>query len=234
MNIFITGTSSGIGAALAHHFCSMGHQVQGLSRRANEDLIKFPNFKQFQKDLADFDALEDYLPSVFEYWDSFDLVILNAGLLGKIDFLPNQKYEDIRKIMDVNVWANKIIIDALLESKIPVKQVVAISSGAAYSGMAAWGPYSISKAALNALIQTYASENSQIHFSALAPGIIDTAMQDYIAKLDANHFTSVQGLQEVKGTSHMPKPMEAAQHIADAIHNLKSLDSGAYYDIRKI
>ena len=72
------------------------------------------------------------------------------------------------------------------------------------------------------------------HVAALAPGLVHTAMQDYIyEKVDEQRFPSVKQLKQAHGTPDMPGPREAAQRIADAIETLpQRIDSGGFADIR--
>jgi len=234
MKILITGTSSGIGFGLAQYYCEQNHQVIGFSRRSNDTLLSYSNYKHYQLDLSHFEGLTDYLPSVFEYWDDFDLIVLNAGILGEIKRFEDHNQNDIRKIMDINVWANKVIIDEVIKSQISAKQIVAISSGAAKNGSAGWGGYSVSKAALNMLIKTYAEENPQIHFSAIAPGLVDTAMQEYISSLSSKEFPAVQRLKAARGTKAMPSPEDAAELLDNTFKKVLEMENGVFVDVREL
>jgi NAD(P)-dependent dehydrogenase (short-subunit alcohol dehydrogenase family) len=159
--------------------------------------------------------------------------LLNAGILGDIALFQKQSIELSKEVMEINVWANKAIIDLFLENNIQVKQWVAISSGAAKNGSAGWGAYSVSKAALNMLIQTYAVENPQSHFCALAPGLVDTQMQDYISSHpNKNGFAAIERLKAAKGTEAMPDPIAAAPMLINAIKKALEFDSGVFLDVR--
>ena len=78
MNILITGTSSGLGYELAKQFISKGDTVYGISRGIS-DL----NIKQIQCDFHDLQAISIALNKLIDV-TTFDLVILNAGILGVI------------------------------------------------------------------------------------------------------------------------------------------------------
>jgi benzil reductase ((S)-benzoin forming) len=137
--------------------------------------------------------------------------------------------------MDVNVWANKILIETLFREVKKIQQVVAVSSGAAVSGARGWNAYSLSKATLNMLINLYAKEYTDTHFCALAPGLVDTGMQDYIYSLeDHDKYPVVQYLKEAKGTGKMPKPDKAARVFAKAVESAKNHESGTFLDVRKL
>ncbi|MFW6370887.1 MAG: alcohol dehydrogenase, partial [Bacteroidota bacterium] len=98
-----------------------------------------------------------------------------------------------------------------------------------------WNAYSLSKATLNMLINLYAKEYTDTHFCALAPGIIDTEMQDYIYSLpDDNKFPVVQKLKSLKGTDDMPPPAKAAPSLIKAFETVKKYESGSFLDVREL
>lgn len=235
MNIFITGTSSGLGFGLAKHYLENRHSVFGISRKINPDLNAFPNFDFLVQDISNFNEVETNLFSFLKEVENLDLVILNAGILNGIKDLKDTSLEEIKKVMDVNVWANKILIDTLFNSVKKIGQVVAVSSGASVSGARGWNAYSISKAALNMLISLYAKEFTETHFCALAPGLVDTDMQDFIYSLEDNEkYPVVQRLKQAKGTPGMPTPGEAAVLFSSAIEMAKKEESGIFLDVRKL
>jgi benzil reductase ((S)-benzoin forming) len=237
MNVLITGCSSGLGFGLASHYLDEGHKVFGISRNPNDELNRKSGFHFLSQDLSDFEGLRSNIPEFLKKESMLDLVILNAGILNEIKDLKDTRIEEIRQVMDVNVWANKVLIDALFETLDSVHQIVAISSGAAVSGSRGWNAYSLSKACLNMLIDLYAKEHSQTHFCALAPGLIETGMQDYLNALPEEYeqkFPLVKKLKEARGTENMPRPAEAAKIVTDSIQKVASFESGSFLDIRDL
>ncbi len=235
MNILITGTSSGVGYGLANYYLGKGHTVFGISRNLNNELDQYSKFNFLSLDLSKFGDLENKLYNFLKDIKTIDLVILNAGQLNEIKDLKDTTIEEIQAIMNINVWANKMLIDYLSTHIKNVHHIVAISSGASVNGSRGWNAYSLSKATLNMLIDLYAKETSNTHFTALAPGIIDTNMQDYIYKhADENKYPVVQKLKSAKGTSMMPGPDQAAKVIAEAIIKTRQYESGAFLDVRNM
>ncbi|MFL2582103.1 MAG: SDR family NAD(P)-dependent oxidoreductase [Flavobacteriales bacterium] len=236
MHVFITGVSSGIGWGLSKYYLSKGHQVYGLSRRVPEDLIQNKNFNHVICDLTNFKSIPKSISKLLSQVSKIDLAILNAGILGPIAYMKEQSLSDLTDVMKINVWANKPIIDALLETVPYTIKVVAISSGAAINGNKGWGGYSISKAALNMLIKLYASENEKTAFYSFAPGLIDTPMQDYLCgdELNGAEFPSAQKLKEARYTSNMPTAKDAGEILAKGINELDKLKTGSFADIRKM
>ena len=231
--VLITGTSSGIGYGIAKSLCESACSVIGISRKDSNLQDQFANYQHYNIDLTNYKSLSLDFKAEFQQNSTFDLVILNAGILGDITPFPKQTVDLAKHVMDINVWANKALIDLFIEYKVEVKQWVAISSGAAKNGSAGWGSYSVSKAALNMLIQTYAAENKHAHFSALAPGLVDTQMQDYISSLPNNKdFPTIERLKQAKGTPNMPNEIDAAPLLLSAMEKALDYESGVFLDIR--
>jgi len=235
MNLLITGISSGLGHSLAKQALAKDWRVYGLSRKSAEDLEKNENLKFRNIDIGDLENLEKELEILVSGLKELDLVILNAGILGEIQDLKDSVLPELKHIMDVNLWANKIIIDTLRTRIGNIKQIVAISSGASVSGQRGWSGYGISKAALNMMMSLYAAEEPGIHFSSLAPGLVQTAMQDIIsAHAEPDRFPVVKRLQGAKNTPDMPGPDVVADRIWRAIPLLLQQPSGIFLDIRKM
>lgn len=232
--IYITGVSTGLGYGLAKTYLERGAAVYGCSRRKPDALIDLGlNFQSI--DLSDADSGAELLSEQVNDVSSIDLVILNAGKLGKIRDMRETPLVDLRETMEINVWSNKWILDTLFVNKRTVRQVVAISSGASQSGSRGWNGYSLSKAALNMLIKLYAGELPGTHFTAFAPGLVDTAMQDYLTGLpEDDRYAPLEILKAAKGTSDMPDGETCARRLIDAFPKLLQLQSGSYADVRKL
>ena len=235
-SVLITGTSSGLGEALAEYYLDRGAMVYGLSRRGSP--VQHENLFDIQLDLGELDHIVPVLGNLLEGVHKLDLVILNAGILGEIQPMHTLAMSDLKRLMDINVWSNKVILDYLCEGPVEMEQVVAISSGAAVNGNKGWGAYSLSKATLNMLIKLYAAEYGGVHFSSLAPGLVDTRMQDHLCSpdsVDADEFPSVLKLRQARGTEAMPAPDVAAARIAGVLPALKQdLSSGDFVDMRNL
>ncbi|MFP4663683.1 MAG: SDR family NAD(P)-dependent oxidoreductase [Bacteroidales bacterium] len=233
----ITGSSSGLGDGLTRYLVSKNTFVGGISRSENEHVKHSELYRHFSIDLGNESEVREKLPGVLKlYTSGMDLLVLNAGVMSEPADMSETSLEEMKSVMDINLWANKLILDAVIRSEIPVKQVVAISSGAAIKGNRGWNAYAISKAALNMLIQLYAKEMPDTHLSALAPGLVDTAMQAYIASLpEDERFPGFNRLRKARGTSEMPKPLELAPRLVNAAQDLyDKYPSGSFADIREM
>lgn len=228
----VTGNSSGLGHGLTGALLERGWRVYGVSRRG---CGLDGNLVDVRGDLSDFDAVPGLLSRLLGDAEALDLVVLNAGVLGGIRLMQDTSLDDMKGVMDTNVWANKVVLDWLLQWHRPVAQIVAVSSGAAVLGNRGWGAYAMSKASLNMLMRLYSHEFPSTHLSALAPGLIDSAMMDYLCEVpDTNAFPALQRLRDARGTERMPGPREAAGRVLDVLPELRRFASGSFVDIRQI
>jgi NAD(P)-dependent dehydrogenase (short-subunit alcohol dehydrogenase family) len=233
-SVFITGNSSGLGYGLTEEYLSRGYEVYGLSRRGCTG-IDNKALHDVNCDLSLATEIVPALESLLGEVSRLNLVFLNAGVLGEIRKITETPLVDILHVMDINVWANKIILDWLHTRELGIEQIVSISSGAAVKSHKGWGAYSLSKATLNMLNQLYAPEYPDTHLCALAPGLVDTEMQDHLCnpdEVDVDQYPSVQKLRDARGTDSMPKPRAAAHRLAQVISKLKDYPSGSYVDVR--
>lgn len=230
-NIFISGISSGIGRGLAEFYANKGVSVYGVSRR--ELTYQNNNIIHAQVDLTDYQQTPHVINKLLKGVD-LDLVILNAGVLGTMSSMKDADLQEMKNVMETNLWSQKVLLDSLIETT-PIKTIFGISSGAAVNGNVGWSGYSLSKAAFNMLIQLYSKENPDIKFIAFAPGLVDTAMQDYLCgEIKSEDFPSVQKLHDARGTENMPTPKAFAKRFDEAFEKVCSFETGSFVDIRKI
>jgi benzil reductase ((S)-benzoin forming) len=229
--IFITGHSHGIGLGLTRHYLDRGDTVYAASRNPCE--LESPSLQQAKLDLS---RPQDIAPVLTELLPArLDLVILNAGILGEIKDLADTSQDEVDRLMTINVWSNKVIIDWLIKQRINVRQLVLMSSGASVNGNRGWGAYSLSKAAINMLAKLYAHEMPDTHITAFAPGIVRTRMQDYLCReVDTDKFPSIASLANAYGSDYMPEVERAAPMLANAFERCLQHESGSFLDIRQL
>ena len=109
------------------------------------------------------------------------MVVGNAGILGNLTPLGHVTPKTWTQVMDINVTANWRLlrsVDPLLRRS-DAGRAIFVTSGAAQKCKAYWGPYSVSKAALDALVRTYAAETETTPIKAmlLNPGPLRTSMR---------------------------------------------------------
>ena len=87
------------------------------------------------------------------------------------------------------------------------------------------------------LTQLYAHEFPSTHLTALAPGLVDTAMQAFISdpsNIDIHTFPSFGRLRDQRASGAMPSAAAAAHHILAALPGFRGFDSGSFIDIRNL
>lgn len=226
-NILITGCSSGLGLALTNLYLEKGFKVYGISRTKPQIENKNFIFKNF--DLSNINEIKIKLQSFIENIKTIETVYLNAGMLGEIKASTKTQVSELNKVYELNVYANKELLDIL--STIEVSKIVAISSGASHNGSKGWASYSLSKAGVNMLINLYAKEMINTKLYAIAPGVIETPMTDYIRfEIDDDVYTSAKRLKE----GHIQSPKEAANRLDEALEKSLDIQSGSFFDVRDI
>ncbi len=241
--LLITGTSSGLGEALATWALDQGHRVIAVSRRGNERLAAHPSYREERCDLTDASLAARAICDLVATLDprastaaKLDLAVLNAGILSRFGDMVDADLHELEAVLRINVLANQTVLQTLARSASMPARVVAISSGAAVNGRRGWGGYALSKAALNMLVQLWARERPATHFCALAPGLVDTAMQDELCALAPDErFSSLDFLRSARHTKDMPAPHEAAALIGPLCFELeRHCESGGFVDVRAL
>jgi NAD(P)-dependent dehydrogenase (short-subunit alcohol dehydrogenase family) len=234
--VLLTGVHTGLGHALARECLDRGAQVWAISREEPEDLVEREGWTFRVLDLRWFEEIRHGLEGLLEGAGSLDLAVLNAGVLGPVRDMADISLDEIRSVMDVNVWANKELLDGLWALDHVPAQVLGISSGASSNGSGGWGPYSISKAALNLLMRVYADERPETHFTAVAPGIVDTAMTRWLrdeADDDERHRATGR-VRAAFAEGRTRTPEEAAKRLLDLLPRFREEPSGAFVDVRDL
>jgi NAD(P)-dependent dehydrogenase (short-subunit alcohol dehydrogenase family) len=132
-------------------------------------------------DIKDYPAIDRLGAAIFERWKKLDIVIGNAGVLGAVTPVAHLEPKVFDDVMAVNVTANYRLIrsmDPLLRMA-PHGRAIFVTSGVATNFKPFWGGYAISKAALEALVKTYASETETMPVRAnlFSPGATRTKMR---------------------------------------------------------
>jgi NAD(P)-dependent dehydrogenase (short-subunit alcohol dehydrogenase family) len=187
----VTGASRGIGRAVALELARAGAHVIALARTqgALEELDDEIRRQGSQAtlvpcDLKDFEALDRLGAAIFERWGRLDVFVANAGVLGPLTPLAHVEPQQWEETFAVNVTANWRLIRSLdyLLRAAEAGRAVFVTSGAAHGAQLKpyWGPYAVSKAALDALARTYAAETvnvSRVKVMLANPGPLRTRMR---------------------------------------------------------
>ncbi len=184
----VTGASRGLGYATALHLAKEGAHIIATARTKGgleelDDAVKAAGSSAtlVPMNITDLDAIDRLGAAIFERWKKLDILIGNAGTLGKLTPLAHVDPKVWDESLTVNLTSNYRLIrsmDALLQAA-PHGRAVFVTSGLAQKCFPYWGTYSVGKAALEALMKTYAGEvaTSNMRVNCFSPGPTRTKMR---------------------------------------------------------
>jgi NAD(P)-dependent dehydrogenase (short-subunit alcohol dehydrogenase family) len=186
--VLITGASRGIGRAVAAGFAREGAHVILLARTVGaleelDDEIRAlgGTATLVTMDLRQGDKVDQLGPSIYQRWNRLDVLVGNAGVLGPLSPLPHITSDAFTEVIDINLTANWRLMRSLepLLRRSDAGRAIFVSSGAAKSNSAYWGPYSAAKAGMEALARTWAAElaSTPVRVNIINPGPIRTGMR---------------------------------------------------------
>ncbi len=224
----VTGASRGIGAALALQLAQAGHHVVAVARTVGgleelDDKIKAAGGSAtlVPLDVKDADGIARLALALNERYRRLDVLVGNAGILGPLSPLGHIEPKDWDNLLAVNVTANWQLIRAMdpLLKAAPAGRAVFLTSTVASMGRAYWGLYAASKAALDALVRSYAAEcaTTNVRTNLFSPGPTRTRMY-------ASAFPGID-----------PLTLPTADEVARAIVPLclpDCTENGKLYDFR--
>jgi len=191
---FITGTSRGIGKAIAEILLKDDNNyILGFSRTNS---IKHERFEHLPFDFRDIESVKNY--QFIRIIDANSITLINnSGLLGTVKNVGGIDNQSIIDVFNVNAIAPFLFINSFVNAyqQLNIKKlIINISSGAARHPIESWSAYCSSKSALDMLTEVVFKEQlkfanqKSIKTLSIAPGIVDTQMQDEIRKTDEKDF----------------------------------------------
>lgn len=183
----VTGASRGIGAALAFELAQAGAHVVAVARTVGgleelDDAIKAAGGSAtlVPLDMKDTGGIARLALALNERYGRLDVLVGNAGILttpSPLDHIEEKSWNDV---FGINVTANWHLIrvfDPLLKRS-DAGRAVFVTSAVAYLARPYFGVYAASKAALDALVRTYASEcaSTAVRANLFSPGPTRTRM----------------------------------------------------------
>lgn len=190
--VLITGSSDGIGKALALHIAGLGAQVI-LHGRSVQKLEKIydaieeiegaprPSIAVMDLESANAESYTTLAQSIESEFGRLDGLVLNASILGERYSI--EQYDAVlwQKVMHVNVTSAFAMTQVFLPllQKSDDASVIFTSSGVGRTGKAFWGAYAVSKFATEGLSQVLADEHrrGKLRFNCINPGATRTNMR---------------------------------------------------------
>jgi NAD(P)-dependent dehydrogenase (short-subunit alcohol dehydrogenase family) len=181
----VTGASAGLGLALATALAKQGYRLvidaRGADRldEARHTLAAHTEVTALDGDVSD-SGHQGALAAAVARHGALDLLVHNASTLGPTPLRPldDVAADELARVLAVNAVAPSELTRRLLPwLQATQGTVLAISSDAAINAYDTWGGYGASKAALDHLVGTWAAEKPTLHWYAVDPGDMRTAMQ---------------------------------------------------------
>lgn len=233
----VTGASRGIGLALAEQLaseCSIlvtvarTECIKSVSKIAEEHSTTHHHFVIDLSDPIDVRNLCGKLSPLLQKKANRFLLINNAGILGPVtqyNGLTPAMAADIDTAFHINVTAAMTLSSAFLRdtskhmtttsstTMVPKIQIINISSGAGRSAYPGWSVYCATKAALDRYSEVAQLEAPWAQIVSLAPGVVDTKMQENIRSSNANDFPNIQRFKDLHANQVLSTPTDVAQKI---------------------
>ena len=214
---FITGASRGLGAGIASELADLGYSL-ALSSRNKPALEPCHSVLTAQLDVRDDAALAAFAKQSTDYFGRIDVWINNAGLLEPVAPLRNVDLSAWWELMETNVRAvahGSQIFARHVRSRAGGGVLINISSGAARHAYAGWTAYCASKAAVDLLSEALQLEEREagLRVYSVAPGVIDTGMQETIRSKSADDFPAVQRFHDMKRENTYNSPAFVARSL---------------------
>jgi NAD(P)-dependent dehydrogenase (short-subunit alcohol dehydrogenase family) len=182
----ITGSTKGIGRAIAEEYAAHGANVVISSRRADacQEVADAINARgqggalACAANISSKPALQALVDTTRKTFGQVDILVCNAASNPHFGSMNTISDEQFRKVLENNILSNHWLIQMVLPEMVARGggAIVVISSIGGLRGSSAIGAYNISKAADFQLVRNYAVENGQhnVRVNAIAPGLIRT------------------------------------------------------------
>lgn len=189
-NIFITGSTRGIGFAMAHKFASLGANIV-LNGRREIDEVLVSEFSDYgaqvipiSGDVSDSTDAKRMVEEAIEKLGSVDILVNNAGIT-KDKLMLKLTEEDFEQVLKVNLVGAFNMTQAVLKPMSKARQgaVINVSSVVGLIGNVGQANYAASKAGLIGFTKSVAREVAarNVRVNAIAPGMIESDMTDVLS-----------------------------------------------------
>ncbi len=229
----ITGTSRGIGEAVAKKVLGHESMVFCISRNQNPRLsveahVKGWHLRDIALDLNETSKINEVMRDIFRSIEPEDVeeitLINNAGIIHPIRMIGEMEAsEKIIRSINVNLTSALLITDRFVREteswNIP-RKVMNLSSGAAQRTVKAWSAYCAAKAGLEMYTKCLFDEQqglpNAVKIVSFSPGVVNTEMQEEIRNSKPEHFPELDRFKEMKESGRLLE----ASYVADQMLKL--------------
>ena len=235
--VWVSGASSGIGAAMAATVPWEGARVIGISRRRPARGVE-----HLEADLSDpssWPAVSASFVTELAEFDGDTVVFVHAaGTIDPMGFAGEVDPEDYAANVVLNSAAPQVLGHVFLAAARDVeaaRHLVMFTSGAAKSVYPGWSSYGAAKAAIDQWVRNAGAEQDirgGVKVLAVAPGTVDTGMQRILRDTSVDDFPSRQKFVDLHEAGKLSDPTEVAQRIWSLLD--RGLDNGSVVDLRDL
>jgi len=188
-NVFVTGSTRGIGLAIAHRFASLGANIvlNGRSEISKDLIDSFNDYGvkviAISGDVSQFDDAKRMVDEAIAELGSVDILVNNAGITND-KLMLKMTEADFESVLKVNLTGAFNMTQSVLKPMTRARQgaIINLSSVVGLRGNVGQANYAASKAGLIGFTKSVAREVASrgIRVNAIAPGFIESDMTDAI------------------------------------------------------
>ncbi len=219
--VLVTGSSRGIGKAIAVKFAKKGYNVIINCAHREEDLLKTKaeietyqvSCHAYLGDMGDIAAARELFAQIKKLYGSVDVLVNNAGI-AYVGLFTDMTPEDWNRVITTNLTSVynccSLAIPDMVHSK--SGKIINISSVWGNTGASCEVAYSASKGGMNAFTKALAKElaPSNIQVNAVACGAIDTEMNQFLTDEEL-----IRLIDEIPASR-----LGRAEEVADLVYHL--------------
>lgn len=190
--VFVTGSSRGIGKAIAALFAVEGYNVAIMCRSSKRELeetekelkVYNPNIMALMGDLGEYKTARNAVEEIERNFGCIDVLVNNAGI-SYVGLFNTMRPEEWKRVIDTNLNAVLNCTHAAIQNMIRTHRgnIINISSMWGEIGASCEAVYSATKGAVNSFTKAMAKElaPSNIRVNAISCGVIDTKMNSFLS-----------------------------------------------------
>src|SRR5580698_6671857 len=219
-NVVVTGSSRGIGLAIARRLASAGYNVIAVARRESDDLkdairqvveggIGGLHFRAF--DLSEVDGIPSFVKGLRDEFGPIYGLVNNAGI-GPEGLLANMHNTEIEALVRLNTLSPIILTKYVVRQMMAdgAGRIINMSSVIATTGYSGLSVYGATKAAATGFTRSLAREVGKlgITVNAIAPGFVDTDLTQSLAEDQRRRIAGRSALRRLPGTEDVASMVE--------------------------